>query len=59
MRANGSIACVVPLHIMGSSFVRTGNVAAGGSPVPCWQSDYSICKRAVGGGWEGWLSVVP
>ena len=28
VRANGSIACVVPLHMMGSSFVRTGNVAA-------------------------------
>ena len=27
-RANGSIACVVPLHMMGSSFVRAGNVAA-------------------------------
>ena len=28
VRANGSIACVVPLHMMGSSFVRTGTVAA-------------------------------
>ena len=48
VRANGSIACVVPLHMMGSSFVRTSNAAAGGYPVPCWQFDYSICKRA---GW--------
>ena len=32
VRANGSIVCVVPLHMMGSSFVRTGNVAAGDSP---------------------------
>ena len=31
VRANGSIACVVPLLKMGSGFVRTGNVAAGGS----------------------------
>ena len=31
VRANGSIACVVPLLMMGSSFVRTGNVAVGGS----------------------------
>ena len=38
---------------MGSSFVRTGNVAAGGSPAG--KSDYSIRKRAVGGGWVGGL----
>ena len=29
---------------MGSSFVRTGHWW-----LPCWQSDYSIRKRAVGG----------
>ena len=57
VRANGSIACVVSLHMMGSSFVGTGNVAAGGSPAG--KSDYSIRKRAVGGGWEGCVSVVP
>ena len=52
VRANGSIACVVPLHMMGSSFVRTGS--------PAGKSDYSIRKRAVGGGWMGGLvSVVP
>ena len=49
VRANGSIACVVPLHVMGSSFVRTGS--------PAGKSDYSIRKRAVGGGWI--VSVVP
>ena len=31
-------------------------MAAGGSL--CWQSDYSICKRNVGGR-AAWLSVVP
>ena len=30
-------------------------MAAGGSPVPCWQFDYSLCKWAVGGGWVGGL----
>ena len=35
---------------MGSSFVRTGCWW-----LPCWQSDYSIRKRAVGGRWVGGL----
>ena len=49
MRANGSIACVVPLLMMGSSFVRTSNVAAGGSPAGSLITPYAG-KRAVGGG---------
>ena len=46
VRANGSIACVhVPLHMIGSSFVRTSPAGSLITPLV--------------GGWEGWLSVVP
>ena len=48
---------MAPLHVhmMGSSIVRTDNVAAGGSPAGSLSTPY---VRGVGG-WEGWLSVVP
>ena len=50
VRANGSIACVVPLHMMGSSFVRTGNVA------PLLASLITPHLRGLlGGGWVGGL----
>jgi hypothetical protein len=50
VRANGSIACVVPLLMMGSSFVRTGNVAAGGSPAGSLITPYIRGLLGVGAG---------
>ena len=60
VRANGSIACVVhsPCWGLNFSFVRTGNVAAGGSLAGSLITPYVRGPLGVGG-WEGWLSVDP
>ena len=48
VRANGG---AVPLHMMGSSFVRTDNLAAGCSPAVCLITPY--IRGLLGGGGGG------